>query len=105
MSGDSEIVFPATVRKDGKCESFQCVSTQVRPNYCSRECASDRNCPDGFACAQLQPVGPLSQNRYCLLAKTCRPNVSGDCPRDTMVCRRVETTVPDQPAYFCDIKE
>jgi hypothetical protein len=102
---DNEIVFPATVRKDGKCEYFQCVSTQVRQNYCSKECANDRDCPDGFTCATLQPVGPLSQDRFCLLSKTCKPNQPADCPRDTMLCREVQTTTPDQPAYFCDLKK
>ena len=103
--GDTEKVSPATVRTDGQCESFQCVSTQVRSNYCSRECANDGDCADGFVCALLQPVGPLATTTYCLLAKTCRPGVVADCPRDTMECRRVETTVPDQPAFFCDVKE
>lgn len=102
---DTEIVFPATVRKDGKCESFQCVSTQVRSNYCSRECQNQGDCPEGFLCGTLQPVGPLSQEQFCLLAKPCRENVSGDCPRESMVCRSVPTTVPDQPAFFCDVKE
>lgn len=101
---DEATVFPATVRKDARCESFQCVSTQVRRNYCSEECNSDRNCPEGFACTQLQPVGPLANVKFCLLAKPCRQGVAADCPRDTMECRRIETSVADAPEFYCDLK-
>jgi len=101
---DNEIDFPATVRTDGICESYQCVSSKVRTEYCSRQCISNRNCPDGFECSQLQPVGPLKDQRFCLLNKTCRPGVAGDCPRGRFKCRAVTTSVPDQPEYFCDVK-
>jgi hypothetical protein len=102
---DTEKTFPATVRKDGKCESFECVSTQARNNYCSKLCANNDDCPDGFACETLQPVGPLSQTRYCLLQKVCRKDVAADCPRETMYCHEIATTIPEQPAYFCDVDD
>jgi hypothetical protein len=103
-SGGESVTFPATERKDGQCESFSCVSTQVRRNYCSHTCASQRDCMDGFVCATLQPVGPLKETQFCLLAKSCRPTVPTDCPRETMDCVPVTTSDPEKPEYFCDLK-
>jgi hypothetical protein len=102
VNDDNEIDVPATVRRDSQCETFVCLSTQTRSDYCSRECRGNSNCPDGFVCQNLQPVGPLKDIKYCVLGKTCRNN--NDCPKDRMVCKEVATSVPDQPANFCDLK-
>ena len=99
---DNEIDVPATVRRDSQCETFVCLATQVRTDYCSRECRSNSNCPDGFVCQNLQPVGQLKDIKYCVLGKTCRNN--NDCPKDKFVCKEVPTSVVDQPARFCDLK-
>ena len=61
------------------CESFLCVSSQTRSNYCSAECFTTNNCPDGFVCQTLQPVGAYATTKFCLLQKVC--NSDNDCPK------------------------
>jgi Cys-rich repeat protein len=100
-SGD-EVDTPATFRKDSTCESFLCVSSQTRSNYCSQECFSNSNCPDGFVCETLQPVGEYKDTKFCLLGKVC--NSDNDCPKGSFYCNKtIPTSVPGTFAQFCDV--
>jgi len=100
----SEIDSPATFRKDSTCESFLCVSSQTRSNYCSQECFSNTNCPSGFVCETLQPVGEFKDTKFCLLTKVC--NSDADCPKSGFYCNKtIPTSVPGTFAQFCDIKD
>lgn len=99
----SEVDSPATFRKDSTCESFLCVSSQTRSNYCSQECFSNNNCPAGFVCQTLQPVGDFKDTKFCLLAKVC--NSDADCPKNGFFCNKtIATSVPGTFAQFCDVK-
>lgn len=89
----SEVDSPATFRKDSTCESFLCVSSQTRANYCSQECFSNANCPSGFVCETPQPVGDYKDTKFCLLAKVC--NSDADCPKSGFFCNKtIPTSVP-----------
>lgn len=53
------------------CDSLTCVNTNGRHSYCSRECATDGNCPSAFECATVTAVGPLADRKYCVW-RACR---------------------------------
>ncbi len=100
-SGD-EVDSPASFYRNSVCDSFICVSSLTRSNYCSKACFTDSQCPDGFVCATLQPVGPYADTKFCLLQKVC--NTNNDCPKDGFVCNTNVPTSDGTKARYCDVK-
>jgi hypothetical protein len=75
------------------CDDIVCVATIGSGGYCSRECASDDNCPPAFRCRSVMADGvladrnPLSDRKYCVW-REC--SVDQDCGDPwTLACKQV----------------
>lgn len=88
-----------SVSTDSKCQSFDCITDQGLPSFCSRTCTmskaaahaasctldsdcsspaqcyngvcTDDDCPGGFWCKVVQTVGPLANERFCIQRTGC----------------------------------
>lgn len=59
--------FPANVEVNTEfpCDSLTCAAADGRTPYCTRECASDVDCPSAFECSPVMAIGPLARRNYC----------------------------------------
>jgi hypothetical protein len=81
------------------CNSTACVATLGRGSYCSEECASNVNCPDGFSCEHVITAGPFTERKFCVW-KIC--NEDADCGDPwTVECALVPELSVEEPVKQC----
>jgi hypothetical protein len=105
VTDEDPVVEVVGLQRDGVCESFQCLTHAGLPSYCTRECeydeqtqaggcekdsdcddenhcfegvCQDDDCPKGFVCAQVQEVGPLAEQLFCV-RRECQIGKNVDC--------------------------
>jgi|GEM_PF-5826634 len=100
--GAKSVSTTLSLRRDEQCETFICLTSLVKADYCSRECSIDADCGGGFACLQIHPVGPLKDHKYCVLQRHCQTD--RDCPRGNFFCQEFETSVTGQTERYCNIR-
>ncbi|MCK5690523.1 hypothetical protein KAI87_14685 [Myxococcota bacterium] len=116
IQGEDPIVEVVRVQRDEICESFQCITHSGLDPYCSQICTIDAadedsksclsdaeckepnqcldgkcresDCPAGFWCKELQAVGPIAGDLYCISREGCTHNL--DCGDTAKVeCRKL----------------
>jgi hypothetical protein len=63
------------------CENLTCVSYQATPAYCTKECAFDDGCPEGFACEPVIVSDPGPDSNIRPGTKFC-VRVQSECLMD-----------------------
>ena len=72
---------------DFPCDAAVCVATIGSGGYCSRECATDHDCPGAFSCGTVMSYGPFTDRKYCIW-RACQTD--DDCGDPwTLGCRPI----------------
>lgn len=77
IDGETPVIEVVGVQRDEACQSFQCLSQKGFGPYCTQSCGTAQDCPDGFTCQQVQNVGPLANQKFCVFQTGCTHN--SDC--------------------------
>jgi hypothetical protein len=85
------------------CEDPVCVITLGHTPYCSRECATDANCPNGFQCRTVMDLGPFQGMRFCVWKTCAAPSDCGD--PWVLGCERVPELSLQQETKVCRYHE
>ena len=106
IEGEQPVDEIVRMQRDGACESFQCLTHKGLAPYCTesctyegsssnKACAGDADCTKdgescvddvcksdtcdpGFRCRQVQEVGPLADQRFCVRKFGCASNFDCD---------------------------
>ncbi|MBI5508684.1 MAG: hypothetical protein HY903_08015 [Deltaproteobacteria bacterium] len=81
------------------CADIVCVATLGTKPYCSRECATDRNCPLAFECKTVMTYGPFAERQYCVW-RTCERDQDCGDPW-TIACKEVPELSLNVPFKVC----
>lgn len=85
------------------CDDIVCVATLGRGSYCTRECAGDEYCPQGFECRVVMTYGPFAGRRYCTWA---RCDSDGDCGNPWLnACTAVPELGLTEPVKLCESRD
>ena len=60
------------------CDGVICIATVGRGGYCSRECVSNDDCPNGFECAIATSLGPFANQTFCVWTRCEQDTDCGD---------------------------
>ncbi|MBI3180471.1 MAG: hypothetical protein HYZ27_12470 [Deltaproteobacteria bacterium] len=85
---------------DFPCRDIVCVATPGRGAYCSRECATDGNCPSAFACEVVMDFGPFAGRTYCVWRPCTDDADCGDA--NTYTCEEVPELTLEETVMLCD---
>ncbi|HET6347147.1 MAG TPA: hypothetical protein VFH51_19600 [Myxococcota bacterium] len=113
VRGETATVTVASLYRDSKCETFQCLQHNGLDAYCTRSCTynpvpkgakacltdgdclsplhcnggfcNDDDCPAGFWCRGVQDVGPLAGQQFCVRHDNCTSTFDCD-DAGTMTC-------------------
>lgn len=115
IDGEAPVGEVVRLERDGACESFKCITHGGLAPYCTDTCTyktsssnkacaqdgdcpteescvggqcKDDSCPAGFWCRQVQSVGPIASERYCVRQEGCSTNFDCESLGD-MECRKV----------------
>jgi hypothetical protein len=116
IEGEQPVDEIVRMQRDGACESFQCLTHKGLAPYCTetctyegsssnKTCAGDGDCTKdgescvdnqcksdscdpGFQCRQVQEVGPLADQRFCVRKIGCASNFDCD-DLDKMECAQL----------------
>lgn len=100
VTGEVPVVEVVGIARDTACETFQCIAHKGLAPYCSRQCTynaapanptacqsdsecaapkhchqgvcNNDDCPPGFWCRNVQDVGPLASQLYCVRRDKCK---------------------------------
>lgn len=103
-SGSTRTETVATVGQSTcfPCEEMICVATDGKDGYCSKKCRDDSNCPTGFVCQQLQPLGDFAGESFCVWMGC---ETDEDCGDPHMRCVEVPSSDPAGNLKLCEFTD